>query len=99
MQGNTCVQQGDVPTIECISVVLQQVVNFAVAFAGGVAVVFIMYAAYQLATSRGDREKIETAKHTLTYAIIGLLVIIFSFVIIKLIGTLIGVPASRFGIF
>lgn len=53
-------------------------------------VIFVIYSGILWATSAGDKQKIETARHTLTYAIIGLILIVLSFVIINLIETLVG---------
>ncbi|RJQ24473.1 hypothetical protein C4577_07880 [Candidatus Parcubacteria bacterium] len=52
--------------------------------------IFIIYAGVVWITSGGNKEGVEKAKQTLTYAIIGLLVIVFSFVIINIIGQVIG---------
>lgn len=54
--------------------------------AGGIAVLIIIWAGYKMAMSRGNPEKIEEAKEQLTSAIIGLLFIIFSLVILEIIG-------------
>ena len=46
----------------------------------------IIYSGYVLATSQGNKEKIAAARETLTSAILGLLFIIFSIVILEIIG-------------
>lgn len=52
--------------------------------------IFIIYSGVVWITSGGNKEGIEKAKQTLTYALIGLLIIVFSFVIINVIGQLTG---------
>lgn len=77
---------GDVATLACIPYVFQNVVTAALLFAGVVAVFFIVYAGIRYITSRGDPKAVEGAKNTLTWAIIGLIVILLSFFIINFIG-------------
>ncbi len=54
--------------------------------AGGIALLIIIWTGYKMMMSRGNPEKIEEAKEQLTSAIIGLLFIIFSVVILEVIG-------------
>jgi hypothetical protein len=42
-----------------------------------------MYAGFLVLTGGGDEEKSEKAKKTITYAIIGILIIVFSYVIYR----------------
>lgn len=51
--------------------------------AGTVALLLIIYSGYKLLTSQGNAEAIEGARQTLTSAIVGLLFIIFTFVIFQ----------------
>lgn len=53
---------------------------------GGIALFLIIISGYKLVASRGNPEKITEAKDRLTSAIIGLLFIIFSLVILQIIG-------------
>lgn len=53
---------------------------------GGIALLLIIYSGYQLMMAQGNPEKIQGAKETLTSAIVGLLFIIFSVVILQIIG-------------
>lgn len=50
---------------------------------GGVAILIIIYAGYLIMTSRGNAEQIQKGRELLTSALIGLLFIIFSFVILE----------------
>ncbi len=54
--------------------------------AGGVALLLIIGAGYQMMTSQGNPEKVKEARERLTSAIVGLLFIIFSFTILQIIG-------------
>lgn len=55
-------------------------------FAGGIALLFLIYAGYKLIVSRGNPEAMQGAKELLTSVIVGLLFIIFSFVTLEVIG-------------
>lgn len=54
--------------------------------AGGIALIIIMISGYKFMASQGDPEKVGEARQQLTSAIVGLLFIIFSFVILEVIG-------------
>jgi len=60
--------------------------RFVLVIAGFGAIIIIIYSGYVLATSQGNKEKIAAARETLTSAILGLLFIIFSIVILEIIG-------------
>jgi len=84
------VEVDKVASLHCIPVILQNFVNIALLFSGFVALFLILYAGIIFITSRADKAKIESARNTLTYAIIGLIIIIFSYAIVNLIFTLAG---------
>lgn len=85
-----CIQDG-VATLRCIPVVLQNIINFLLFFAGIVAVFLIVFSGIRFVTSSGDPQKIESARKTFFYAIIGLVVIALSFVVIVFISSFTGV--------
>jgi len=53
---------------------------------GGIAIILIIISGYRLMTSQGNPEQVQGAREMLTSAIVGLLFIIFSFVILQIIG-------------
>lgn len=83
--------EGDVATLKCIPVVLQNVVNFLVMFAAVVAVFLIVWSGIKFVTSQGDQQKVESARKTMTWAIAGLIFILASFFIINFIAQFTGV--------
>lgn len=89
MDWGSCVQNG-VATLACIPIVFNNVVDWAIALAGTVAVFFIIFAGFKFLTSGGDPKQVEGARKTLTYAIAGLIVVFLAFAIIKLIGIITG---------
>lgn len=52
---------------------------------------YILIGGVKWVTSAGDKQKLQNARMTLTHAIIGLLLVFFSFVIIQLLGKFFGV--------
>ncbi len=68
--------------------ILNLVIGWILALVGGLAVLFIIWGGIQYVTSAGNKDKAETAKKTLTYAIVGLIVIVLAEVIVSLVTTL-----------
>lgn len=57
-----------------------------VSLIGGVAVLFIIYGGFVLATSSGDPNKVRLGKEYITYAIVGLVLAILTMVLLEVIG-------------
>ena len=53
---------------------------------GGIALLLVIFSGYRMIASRGNPEKVQEARERLTSAIVGLLFIIFSLVILQIIG-------------
>ena len=53
---------------------------------GGVAILLIMRAGYQMMTARGNQEGLQKAREQIVAAVVGLVFIIFSFVLLQAIG-------------
>jgi len=85
-----------VATLKCLPVVFGQLVSWALIFAGVVALFFIIFAGFRYMNSGGDPKQVGAAQQTLTWAIIGLLLIFFSFFIINFISYFTGVDCIRF---
>ena len=75
---------GNLPTT--ISGLLTTVFSIALSIAGVVALGLIIASGYRLMISQGNPEQVKGAREQLTAAIIGLLFIIFSLVILQIIG-------------
>ena len=52
----------------------------------------IILAGFNYITAAGDKNKVEQAQHMLTYGIVGLVVVVTSFLITRIIGAVIGFP-------
>lgn len=53
---------------------------------GGIAIIFIIIGGYFILTSQGDPTKLATGKSYISYAIIGLLLAIFGYAIVSIVG-------------
>lgn len=91
MPWDQCLENGDVATLACIPIIIKNIINAALVFGGIVALVIIIVAGVTYITSKGDPAKVESAKKTLTYALVGLIVIFLSFFIVGFISQLTGV--------
>lgn len=65
---------------------IKSLFGILLSLAGGIALLLIIYAAFQLLVSQGNPEKVQGARETITSAIIGLLFLIFSLTILQIIG-------------
>ncbi len=82
---------GTVLQISCLPVLFQQIIFWLLAFCGAVAIFFVIFAGIKFITSGGDPKQAEGARKTLTYAVIGLIVILISFGLLNFIATFTGV--------
>lgn len=62
------------------------ILKTGIGIAGGVALLCILYSAFRMQTSMGNAEAIKKAQENLTACITGLIIIIFSVLILKIIG-------------
>lgn len=85
-----CVTESGVATLRCLPVVLGNIINFGLIASGVVAVIFIIIAGAKMVTSGGDQKKVDGARKTMTWAIIGLVVILLAFAIVNFLGVLTG---------
>ena len=67
--------------------IFTQVINFLLFFVGVVSVIMIIYGGIQYTTSAGDSGKVTSAKNTILYAIVGLIVSILAYAIVNFVTT------------
>lgn len=91
MEWGKCVSEEGIATLACIPIVFKNIIEWALILAGVVALFLIIYAGFKFVTSKGDPQEVDGAKKIITYAIIGILIILFSFAILNLIATVTGV--------
>ena len=65
---------------------ISQLLGWGVAVGGGIAFLMIVLAGFQMATASGDPKKVQAARELLMSALAGLLIIVFSILLLNLIG-------------
>lgn len=96
MDWGDCVTKEGVATLRCIPMVFQNILNAALIFSGITALAFIILSGFKLMYSGGDPKRIQDAHKTLTFAIIGLVLILASFFIVNMISYFTGVECIKF---
>lgn len=87
---------GCVPTVP--EELASGILDVAIKVGGGIAFIFLLMGAFHLITSGGDPEHVQHAKDQITAAITGLLLIVFSVVILRIAGIdVLGIPGFQRG--
>src|SRR3989344_4130360 len=87
-----------VATLACVPIIVGNVIFWLLVGAGILALVLIIISGFKFVFSGGDPKQTEGARKTLTWAIVGLLVILLSFAIINFIAKTTGVGCiTKFG--
>lgn len=68
------------------TIVIIGVINILLAVVGMLAVLFIIIGGFRYVTAAGNEEQAEAAKKTLLHAILGLVIVILSFVMVRIIS-------------
>ncbi len=84
-----------VATLDCLPIVFKNIVTAAIILSGVVALFMIIFSGMRYISSSGDPKAVEAAKGTLTWAIIGLIVILLSFFILTFISSFTGVTCIK----
>jgi hypothetical protein len=83
-------------TIGDLADIIQRNVEAAIVLASSGAVVMLVVGGFQYLLAGGDKEATQKAGKTITFAIAGILVVICSWMIIKLLGSFLGLDLSSF---
>ncbi len=81
---------GDVATIKCLEPLFKQVISSTIGLAGIALFIMLLIAGFTYLFAGGDQKKLEQAKGTLTNAVIGLVVIVVAYLILRTIGVFTG---------
>jgi hypothetical protein len=86
-----CIDRGDAYTaFGCLNTkpgpIISTILKWVIGIAGGLAFLLILYGGFQVLTSSGEPEKLNTGKEIIFSAIAGLLMIVFSLIILRIIG-------------
>ncbi len=89
---------GNIATIKDLEFLFGNVVSAALGLAGIVLFILLLVGGFKYITSGGDPKATESAQKTITYAILGLILILVSFLILVLIKTITGVDVTKFNV-
>src|SRR4051812_6149167 len=81
---------GGVGNIGCLPFYLKNIINAVFALSAVVTVIIILLSSIRLLLSGGDEIKIAKAKKSMTFAIIGFVIILLSFTILQIISLVTG---------
>ncbi|HUC94591.1 MAG TPA: hypothetical protein VMR19_01110 [Candidatus Saccharimonadales bacterium] len=59
--------------------------------------IYLILGGFQFMTSRGDPKAAQGAQAKITNAVIGFVIVIFAYVIVRLLGTVLGLTGTSFG--
>lgn len=84
---------GCIPVLSSKEAFLGFILKWTIGIGGGIAFLLIIYAGFMLMTAQGNPERIQAGKELMTSAISGLILLIFSIVILRIIGIdILGIP-------
>lgn len=89
---DSCVLEEDVATIQCLEPLFENTVRGIAGLAGIALFIMLIVGGYQFMLSSGDQKKLQTARQTLTYAILGLVLMAAAYLILRFISVFTGLP-------
>lgn len=95
MNWDSCLDSRGIATLQCVPIVFNNIILWALILSGVVALFFIVFAGFKYINSGGDPKQVGAAQQTLTWAIVGLILIFLSFFIINFIAELTGVECIK----
>lgn len=75
---------GCVPTT--IDGIVESGLRLGLGLAGGFALLFIIFGSFTISSSTGDPQRLQTGQQMITSAVVGILLIVFSVIIMNIIG-------------
>ena len=89
---------GDVHEIKDLVDIIENIISIAIRLAGILAFIMLLIGGFKYLTSGGDPKAAESARKTITYAILGLVLIIAAWFILKFLSEFTGVDLTEFTI-
>lgn len=89
-----CLSNGAV-TLSCIPYLFKNIITAAFTLAGAIAVIMIIWSGLRFLLSQGDPKKVGEARTVMTYAIVGLLLVLLSGFILSTISHVLNIPCIR----
>jgi hypothetical protein len=84
------IENTDVATFGFLETMFGNIVRFVVAISGVALLIMLLVGGFSFLFSGGDPKKLEQARGTLTNAVIGIVVIVAAYLIIRIIGVFTG---------
>jgi len=91
-----CLLNNDVATFKCLEVVFGNILTIAVSLAVLALFVMLIMGGFKFLTSGGDPKAAGSARQTMTYAILGIILMAVAYLIFRLIETFTGVTVTNF---
>lgn len=85
-------------SLQDIEVIFKIIFNYAIRLAGIVLFLMLIVGGFKYLTAGGDKEKLQAAQKTITYALAGLILILLGWFILLLIKEFTGVDVTVFEI-
>ncbi len=89
----------NIATLQGLEGVFANLIRVALGFAGIALFLMLIVGGFRYITSGGDPKAAEGARNTLTFAILGLVLIASAFLILRFIGTFTGAEITNFRVF
>lgn len=93
-----CTPTDGIATIANLNCLFGNAVKSLLGFAGIALFVMLLVGGFKYITSGGDPKGVEGAQKTITYAIIGLVVLLLAYLMLVLLHVITGVDVSRFSV-
>ena len=77
---------GCIPILTDENTLMAWILQWAIGIGGGVAFLLIVYAGFMIMTSQGNPDRLQAGKELLTSALAGIILLVFSIFLLKLIG-------------
>lgn len=87
-----------VATIRCLEPLFKNVVTAVVSLSGVALFIMLLIGGFNFLFSGGDQKKLEKARGTITNAIIGLVIIVSAYLILRTVSVFTGVNVTQFNI-
>lgn len=88
-----------VPTIKGLEAVFENTISVVLGLAGIVFFIMLVVGGFKYITAGGEPKQVESARKTLTYAVLGIIGIAAAFLILRLIHSFTGANITEFKIF
>lgn len=85
-----------IPTFKCFEVVFANILTVAVGLAVFALFVMLLVGGFKYLTSAGDQKATASAQQTMTYAVLGIVLMVLAFLIFRLIEVFTGVQITKF---